>query len=499
MVTYRQLRDARPAAWRDSAEGWRRLATAFAGRADAVEAIVARLRERWRGAAAEAAMAALGALATVLRAARGPALACDQALCEHAGEIERIQRRLAALLAAPYSPLVSVDDFGGVHLSPAHGRPDPTALAAARRTAATIAEVLDAAQVSDERAGIGLRAAALEFTAGDPAPSVDPPPVGTDPAAVNRWWQALSPAARAWLLARRSDEVGALDGVPIAVRDTANRWRLDRLLAVERHPKRADALRSLAARLDRTDPARAYLVAFDSAGDGRAVVAIGDADHARHVLTHVPGAGSDLNKVAGLLGRTERMAAAAGAGTAAVLWLGYDAPEGLSAAGTGAAHAAADDLDRFQEGLRVTAAGPPAHHTIVGHSYGSLVVGTAAHDLGLPVEDVVFVGSPGVGVDRAADLGIPAEHVWSSTARFDAVRLTAFADRELEPLDPDIGLDRWHGADPGDPRFGGRTFPSDPGQWYRPVTAHNAYFDDGSTSLAAIGAIARGDYNAVQP
>jgi hypothetical protein len=315
---------------------------------------------------------------------------------------------------------------------------------------------------------------------------------------VRRWWDELPPATQQLLLATEPRGLGALDGVPVAARDAANRQVLDETLARTPPGLRHTVLAALAARLARTEPARAYLIAFDPAGDGRAVVAIGDPDRARHVVTNVPGAGSDLGDLRGLLARTDRIGAAAGPGVSSVLWLGYDAPEWLSAAGTGAARAGAGELDRFQEGLRATAAGPPAHHTVVGHSYGSLVVGTAARVHGLPVDDLVFVGSPGVGADHARALGLPAGHVWASTARWDVINATALADRVPEWLDRDVTEDRWHGTDPGHADFGGRRFTSDPGSWRSPVAAHNAYFDDGNTALAAIGAIARGDYAAVR-
>ena len=83
--------------------------------------------------------------------------------------------------------------------------------------------------------------------------------------------------------------------------------------------------------------------------------------------------------------------------------------------------------------------------------------------------------------------------VWASTARWDVIHGTALADRVPEWLDHDVGEDRWHGADPGHPEFGARTFASDPGSWRNPADAHNAYFDEGNRALAAIGAIARGE------
>jgi hypothetical protein len=477
MVSAVQLATARPGAWQDAAGGWRALARAAITRADAVDAVRIRLASDWRGPAATAATAAIAAVATALRAVRGPAFACDQALCEHATEVAGLQRRLGA----PPSALASAS----VAESPA------------------VMAVLLAAEASDGLAATRLAAAGFGVAAERPDVAERPgtpalPEPGADPAGVRRWWDSLAPAERHLLLVTDPRGLGALDGVPVAVRDTANRQVLDQVLAGTPPGERHDVLAALEARLQRTEPARAYLVAFDPAADGRAVVAIGDPDHARHVVTNVPGAGADLGDLRGLLARTDRIAAAAGDGVSSVLWLGYDAPEWLSATGTGAARDGADDLDRYAEGLRASATAAPAHHTIVGHSYGSLVVGTAAREHGLPVDDVVFVGSPGVGADRANDLGAPAGHVWASTAEWDIIRGAALADRALEWLDRDVTEDRWHGTDPGHPAFGGRSFSSDPGSWHDPVGAHNAYFDEGNAALAAIGAIARGNYAAVR-
>ncbi|HEY2763441.1 MAG TPA: alpha/beta hydrolase [Pseudonocardiaceae bacterium] len=79
-------------------------------------------------------------------------------------------------------------------------------------------------------------------------------------------------------------------------------------------------------------------------------------------------------------------------------------------------------MDFFQDGLRATHQGPPSHNTVLGHSYGSTVVGYAARDHRIVADDVIFVGSPGVGVEHATDLHLPPSHVWSSHAANDLVR-----------------------------------------------------------------------------
>ena len=69
---------------------------------------------------------------------------------------------------------------------------------------------------------------------------------------------------------------------------------------------------------------------------------------------------------------------------ASIYWLGYNAPQlrlseglhNLDVASTSDAIAGASALSRFQAGLQVThQPGLPSHTVVLGHSYGSLVVG----------------------------------------------------------------------------------------------------------------------------
>ncbi|GGL12906.1 hypothetical protein GCM10012284_54450 [Mangrovihabitans endophyticus] len=85
------------------------------------------------------------------------------------------------------------------------------------------------------------------------------------------------------------------------------------------------------------------------------------------------------------------------ASTSAVFWLGYDAPDSIPQAGSSTyAEDAADDLDRFQTGLRATHDGDtPSRNTVLGHSYGSTVIGHAAQNPAINADALVFVASPG--------------------------------------------------------------------------------------------------------
>jgi pimeloyl-ACP methyl ester carboxylesterase len=259
-------------------------------------------------------------------------------------------------------------------------------------------------------------------------------------------------------------------------------------------------LAQLRARLATDQPARAYLLSIDP-GHGRAIVAVGDPDRGANVLTFVPGTSESMGSLDRLMERADRMAEHAG-GTAVVTWLGYDPPADIpAAAGTGSARRAEADLARFAAGVRATHADGPVHHTVLGHSYGSLVIGMTAHDRGLDVDDAIFVGSPGVGVDRAGDLGLPVGHVWSSTARTDPIEWLRAGSGARDPFvlgrtGPADG--QWFGADPSSARFGGHVFTADPGDPRHPAGVHSAYFDEGNAALDNIARIAVGDTDRVR-
>jgi hypothetical protein len=359
-------------------------------------------------------------------------------------------------------------------------------------------EILDQAQTLDEDTTRKLNDNRAPDAAADsnlgtvPASSI--PPKGTDPKKVNEWWIYLTEDQRRYLIKHYPDQVGNLDGIPIVARDEANRITLDstsseyettlagvkaRQQAIIDAQSRGD-LKSLyknteesgngtgysaqdyanmeLAKLAQQRKAlegkisgvnaitkrlyeagsgkqQAYLVGFSAAGDGKAIVSIGNPDTAANVVTYVPGTGTDLSGIGSDLQRVEVMAddarrADPTSETAAVLWLGYDAPDGLTdAADSGYAERSAADLDRFQNGLRATHEGSVAsHNTVLGHSYGTTVIGYAAQrSEGINADDLIFVASPGLGVDSASELhGVSPDHMWATTADYDQIHLTNF-------------------------------------------------------------------------
>ena len=127
------------------------------------------------------------------------------------------------------------------------------------------------------------------------------------------------------------------------------------------------------------------------------------------------------------------------------------------------------------------------NYTLVGHSYGSLVVGETAKASKLPVNNIVLLGSPGAGVNHASDLNINPSHVWAGAA----------------PGDPIAKLGRF-GPSPTSSDFGAKVIKVDATSGLS-TQAHGEYFDTygninndtGQSSLDNIASIIAGQYNHV--
>ncbi|MFI5910743.1 alpha/beta fold hydrolase [Dactylosporangium sp. NPDC051541] len=215
--------------------------------------------------------------------------------------------------------------------------------------------------------------------------------------------------------------------------------------------------------------------------DGRALEIVGDLQSAETVVVLVPGVDTTAkNFDRGLAGVQRRAPAwqarqlhaaieSRGAHNVAVVaWLGYHPPHGvgLDAAREDLAAAGAAALREFVARL------PGERIVVVGHSYGSTVVGLAAHNLDRRVTDIVALGSPGMGVEKATDLHTPA-HVWAGTAANDWTRRV--------PGLKIVGAG--HGTHVYDPAFGATPIP------VTGVDGHDGYFEPTSEALHAIAAL----------
>jgi len=341
------------------------------------------------------------------------------------------------------------------------------------------------------------------------------PASGSSPAQVHAWWQRLGADEQGMLVRDQPQLVGGLDGVPCAARDQANRRLLDQLIydaGAVADEQQVSGFLAIRARLQHCPGA--LLLAIGTEGQGRAVLAFGDPDSAANTCVYVPGMGTRLADAAGkeadrALALRAAATAAGHGSTATVVWLGYDPPLGvMDAMSSARATRGAAAYDGFLTGLRATHAGPPSHVTALGHSYGSLLVGQAGlRQRPNPADEVVLIGSPGVGTDHASALGVAPGHVWVGAAPHDPVAslpskvqvglpllssLWPGTQMPLVQLLTHRAPEVWFGRDPVDPGFGARRFIADDGPGSDFASAHSHYLDPGSRSLAAVARIVAG-------
>ncbi|MDJ1645075.1 alpha/beta hydrolase [Streptomyces pakalii] len=323
-------------------------------------------------------------------------------------------------------------------------------------------------------------------------------PQNATPAQRKAWWDGLSPEQRERYIELLPERIGNLDGIPVLARDAANRRNLpaliDKLEGVDTDKARDQlaGLREIERQLNENGKPPMYLIGVGDEGNGRAIVSFGNPDASQHVSAYVPGLNTSLDEefAKNDLGRARDTAIGAQGydeSTASIVWLGYDAPQlpdkdgvagYFAVMGTGRAEKGGAAYRDFMGGISATNQNKDPHLTAIGHSYGSRTVGAAAaRSGGIPgVDDIILVGSPGVGVDHAVDLGVGSEHVFVGAAANDPVTKLpsktqvvvgglglalggpggAYVAGDLaDPGDDDL----WFGKDPASKAFGARRFP----------------------------------------
>jgi hypothetical protein len=338
-----------------------------------------------------------------------------------------------------------------------------------------------------------------------------PLPFGTDPTTVAKWWAGLTPAQQEYLLDHEYDTLGQLRGLPSPILDTANRHRLtDHEADLKQQLATLDADPSLdpfgierAALQHRLDqdlsiekvitslgpgnpPAAVLLLAYDPNGkEGQTGVAIsyGNPDSAANTGVVVPGTShSALDLASVARNGSDLYNTMNSSSKAVVVWLDGPEPQTLPYAALDKwANESAPNLVTDLAGLKaahIAATGDGGQLTAVGHSYGSYILGKAMTE-GAPADDVIFVGSPGVGVNHASDLGLDPSHVWDGQAGDDPILLT---EKRFTP-------DPLTGNNPEDSDFGAQHFSVDGS------SGHSQYYQ--GESLMNMARIADGDYGAV--
>ncbi|PZT75602.1 alpha/beta hydrolase [Streptomyces sp. AC1-42W] len=572
-LTWAQLRDIACAELEGAADGWGRASNrADAGRDRIERQLMPGLRGTQRGAAADAAVGRLRELGRNLQYVYTECGLIRTALNSLAHEMRGQQQVLSRALAEAEELRFTVHADGSVTYPPGgegavDGKPLPggtarvtgapglypsSGLVAANPNAVRAQDIADritgavraAAEIDWRftrvlrglRAEQGLKVPDRTWTdaAGDAAAVRRMAdgylksliPRAASPEELREWWFGLTDEQREEYLAVYPDQIGNLDGIPSLIRDVANRDNL-RLLIGELEGRddevarvRLEGLREIDRQVNGGGRPPVYLLGIGDEGNGRAIVSFGNPDTARNVAAYVPGLNTALD---GEFARSDLKRARDTAigmhqhdpSSAAIVWLGYDAPQfpdgwdTLDVAGDERAVRGGESFNRFMGGLAATSAYENPHMTAIGHSYGSRTVGAATQQgAGIPgVDDIVLVGSPGVGVDRAEDLGVGRDHVFVGAARNDIVtgvpspREVVLGFAGLTNLGPAGGKllgyaadpgddDLWFGRDPAGEEFGARRFAVDDGPWMlsggRPnADAHARYFDPSRDALSA--------------
>ncbi|MDT0321545.1 alpha/beta hydrolase [Streptomyces millisiae] len=333
-------------------------------------------------------------------------------------------------------------------------------------------------------------------------------PEGQTPTENRDWWAGLEQRERDALLALFPERIGALDGLPAEVRDMANRGLLEMEYArisdqlaqhLANEPLTVDeagvhrrgvftdgeirspewpawnaererleavlgGLNSIQARLDQTGVEglpEAYLLGLSTEADGRAIIANGNPDTADYTAVYVPGTSADLPGIEGDITRMtdlwqEMELRAGGQSVSTITWLGYDAPNNAIPFGEGDgllpdasspsyAYEAAPALANFMDGIHASHQRQEiAHTTVIGHSYGSTVIGAASQHDAFRADDIIVAGSPGMLVNSAQELGVGKGHTWSMAAstRDDYVPLFGASFLGGDAIDMDVEMSR---------------------------------------------------------
>ncbi|MER7624358.1 alpha/beta hydrolase [Streptomyces sp. NPDC126503] len=555
MPTWQQLRDAKLSEYTDAADGWGKVSSrADAGKRSVDQGMLGRIRGTQKGRTADAATRDCEQLSRNYQYLNTECGLIRTALNGLAHELAAPQKKLKRALEDAESLKFTVNADGSVTY-PAGGEslldekplpggsasstplylpglqqgggllnpPGPLPLGPANPNQAKAQAVADAIADAVREAGeIDSRyASALRKLKAEPGLTVNAEtladaaadtkalrkaaekyadaaiPDGASPKENAAWWNSLTPEEREEYATLSPASIGALDGLPSAVRDDANRVvfaetkaRYEAELGAippepkpklvshgprggmvysqewldwhHKHEGRRDALNAkldgMKAVEERLKPRpglpESYLLRFDGEkDDGRVVLAVGNPDTADHTAVYVPGTTTKLEEIEDNLKRTDVLYNGAkkfdsGASLSTITWFDYNAPNNIPEATVNQyGDAGAPTLRQFMSGLETAQGGPEkSHTTLMGHSYGSTVAGMATKLEGGPIaDDIIAVGSPGMQVEHASDLGVGKEHVWAMGGGFDDIlvrqggRLVGHGEGGNIPTDEDFG------------------------------------------------------------
>ncbi|KQY02935.1 hypothetical protein ASD37_25650 [Mycobacterium sp. Root135] len=504
----------------------------------------------WQGTGGDAARAALEKLSGHLAAHADEMAAIASATSKSADEVQAVKDKLQGIYRDARSEGFSIDPATGTVTPLDHQRAktDPVYFIEEQDLVTRIGKVLTEANAADADLARAITMAGNDAT----GPAEDRPDVRaqltnppTDPQQFNDFWDKLSTEEKDWMY-DQDHSIGNHDGMPFTDRDKYNRQHLpeltqsaqaevDRLRAehpgwANGSPTRPPNGSTYADWKSKWDAANRTLEGYhqvenaleppqDSNGKlldtqprllgeiddkGHAAVSIGNPDTAEHNATYVPGTGQDLSRLQYSTEKSEAMYQATlradrtlqPGDVSVTTWMGYDRPMNVvtDAPSTDYARNGAAALDSFQSGLRAShddlGHGGPSQNTVIGHSYGSTLVGAAGLDgHHLDANNVINLGSPGMLAGHASDLNLdPGAHVYSTRAFNDVIGVATYASL---------------GPDPMSANFGGIPFEAAPGPagplGLPSVDAHSSYWDQDNPALTNMGRIIAGRTDVTPP
>ncbi|MSS84291.1 hypothetical protein FYJ24_05825 [Actinomycetaceae bacterium WB03_NA08] len=298
------------------------------------------------------------------------------------------------------------------------------------------------------------------------------------PTQINAWYENLEEAEQHWLVRHYPAVIGNLDGIPPNFREQANLIQMNtdlkalntKIEELETEIKAAMTFPSInneyletlirdkalfnARRQDIQDlknqlnkwnrgkkNADDMLVLLGYHGNTahvQAIIATGDITHGTNMTVHVPG----MNTTVGGTTITDAMTTLNiqrditkkelnnTGSTAAVYWLGYNAPDWgevpqrNSVVLPFAAWDASDALVRFSQGIKATSKNSTEPLLVFsGHSYGTVVGLNALTDPDHAFDRAVFAGGPGVPLN--VDPKLPIEDMFFASNATDFVQIMA--------------------------------------------------------------------------
>ncbi|MGB3485288.1 MAG: alpha/beta hydrolase [Mycobacterium sp.] len=498
----------------------------------------------WGGEAAEAAKEAIGKTRADLDAHGQEALAVANAARSAADEIERIRSELATLKADAAALGMEIDPVSGqVVPGPGTSGNPMEVLIKQQQLQPRVDKLIAEANLVDMALANAIDMAGGSVPIPESPHASDPDvqaaleggPLPEDPQEFNDFWDKLTDEQKE-LLYEQNPFIGNSDGMPFDDRhlfnerhltelQQATQTELDRLRAA--HPdwaggeapfrstpewqtwkpqwdaanKASNEYAQVRKALDSSDGIPRFLGVLDD--QGRAAVSLNNPDDATRSATFVPGTGQDLGRFEFSADKSKLMYQATlnadrslqPGDVSVATWMGYDRPmEVWNAASPNYAHNGAGTLQSFQDGLRAShdnvTAGGDSINTVIGHSYGSTIMGAAALDGQLDANNVVAVGSPGVLTDHASNLNLPdGAHVFATRAENDIIGAVTGATL---------------GPDPMSGKFGAIPFEAAPGETWPfglpSVDAHSSYWDNmNNPALINMGRIIAGRTDVTPP